>query len=1545
MNSKNQPVMNQRLQNNATDRSPRTSVQAAFREMRLVALFAALLAATQLAGAGTTTWVGGGADQNWSTSANWTTSGGSTPPGAADTVIFKGGGYPISTNVIGAVDNIVAASTAVSSLVFTNYGGAATNFHTTQINANQTLTVNGLVTVGFSGKVVTDNMSGPGNFTVNNIGGSFDVGGSSGSTETSTLTLADGTNAINASKLSIAESAGNNGRQCTLNLGNGVNVINADAVNAGTGKAQGTIQFAGAGGSLKIRDSTGAGRAVIVLGNSSSSGSSTARGSLLLAGHPADVLASLVEISGTNGSAGSGGATGTCTMDNGTLDATTIRMGENSPVNNTHPSSTGTLTIGGDPTNTATLIVNSPGGPGGGNFVVSTAVGPWTNDSGVFITTLTGAGTFNLNTNGIAQVYCSITEAAPTNNNGTINITGGTLNMEAATNTIGTPSIPIDNVTLDFATLMLSEDGSSLNVAVKTLTLNDTNVVDVAALPPIVQLPTTIPIFTYTSLATPFNLGLGSLPGNYHGFLTNDAVSTISLVITNGTVVVAKQDEWLGGVNNNWDVTTLNWTNAGFTVTNYAEADYVTFDDKANTGSVILLGNQHTPSGVTVTNNVLNYTFSGPGRLFGATSLVKSGTASLTLSESGGDGFAGGIIVHGGTLILDDVNSAISGGLAVDSGAVVQIGNNDARGSLPSGNLGDEGTLVFNRTDKVLLAMVIPGSGALTQSGSGKLSLSAVNTYTGNTTVGGGTLALSGPGSIAGALAIVKNAALDVSASDGTGSHFNALALTNGTLLVSNVLTTASSLSLTNSTISLQADASIGVGGQANIVATNLVAGGTANTIKVASIQNLVLSPPLPIVVPLISYTSATYGGGFNFGLIPPLSVGGYISNDVANSSVDLVITNAPQNITWNGGSSTDNYWSDAANWSGTATAAGDALFFDGTTRLNNTNDTAAGTIYTNITFNSAAGAFKLNGNSINFQGTLLNSSSVTQAVNLGFTLTGNCALDGGGGALAINGGVTNISGSTRTVALAGAGTLNDLWATNSGASGGGQLQFALGAAGGNWTILDGTGTGALVPVGNLHLAINGAASGGEFDFGTVTSAPNVDGGAGSVTLDGNNSSSIETFNLNKGTLKVNSMVMPGSGNGNLNVNGGTLVLGTNSFTGGTGAGGVVLTGTLNSGAIYSTNGGIFQVTARCSGTFTVNGGQLQCGTLQISAGTAASGNGAFNLDGGKLICTNVACGLTAGNGSATFNFNGGTLQANATSATFFKQNSFIPLALNVSTNGAIIDTAGFNDTIPFPLVTDPGLSGSPDGGLTKLGAGTLTLSAVNTYNGNTAVNAGTLLLSGSLGVGDVTVAASGTLAGTGTVGGRVTVNGTIAPGISNTIGTLTVSSNLTVASTGTNAMKLNKTSVTNDVLSVAGTLTYGGTLSLTNLAGTLAAGDSFKMFTAGTYSGAFARLLPATPGTGLVWNTNTLSTDGILRVATPVNTAPTNITAVVSGSQLNLSWPADHTGWRLQVQTNSASVGLRTNWSDVAGSTTVNNVSVTINPVNGCVFYRLIYP
>jgi len=46
-----------------------------------------------------------------------------------------------------------------------------------------------------------------------------------------------------------------------------------------------------------------------------------------------------------------------------------------------------------------------------------------------------------------------------------------------------------------------------------------------------------------------------------------------------------------------------------------------------------------------------------------------------------------------------------------------------------------------------------------------------------------------------------------------------------------------------------------------------------------------------------------------------------------------------------------------------------------------------------------------------------------------------------------------------------------------------------------------------------------------------------------------------------------------------------------------------------------------------------------------------------------------------------------------------------------------------------------------------------------------------------------------------------------------------------------------------------------------------------------------------------------------------------------------------------LQAQTNPVTVGLKSNWFDVPGSTTVSNITVTINPANGSVFYRMVYP
>jgi hypothetical protein len=56
------------------------------------------------------------------------------------------------------------------------------------------------------------------------------------------------------------------------------------------------------------------------------------------------------------------------------------------------------------------------------------------------------------------------------------------------------------------------------------------------------------------------------------------------------------------------------------------------------------------------------------------------------------------------------------------------------------------------------------------------------------------------------------------------------------------------------------------------------------------------------------------------------------------------------------------------------------------------------------------------------------------------------------------------------------------------------------------------------------------------------------------------------------------------------------------------------------------------------------------------------------------------------------------------------------------------------------------------------------------------------------------------------------------------------------------------------------------------------------------------------------------------------------------------MTWPADHTGWRLQVQTNSRATGLGTNWEDVDGAMT-NNVVLLLDYLSGSVFYRLVYP
>lgn len=75
------------------------------------------------------------------------------------------------------------------------------------------------------------------------------------------------------------------------------------------------------------------------------------------------------------------------------------------------------------------------------------------------------------------------------------------------------------------------------------------------------------------------------------------------------------------------------------------------------------------------------------------------------------------------------------------------------------------------------------------------------------------------------------------------------------------------------------------------------------------------------------------------------------------------------------------------------------------------------------------------------------------------------------------------------------------------------------------------------------------------------------------------------------------------------------------------------------------------------------------------------------------------------------------------------------------------------------------------------------------------------------------------------------------------------------------------------------------------------------------------------------------------------VETNSVPLTGTLANGSLQLSWPPDHTGWRLQMQTVPLSAGLGNNWVNVTGSTTLNATNLPIARTNGCVFFRLVYP
>jgi len=237
---------------------------------------------------------------------------------------------------------------------------------------------------------------------------------------------------------------------------------------------------------------------------------------------------------------------------------------------------------------------------------------------------------------------------------------------------------------------------------------------------------------------------------------------------------------------------------------------------------------------------------------------------------------------------------------------------------------------------------------------------------------------------------------------------------------------------------------------------------------------------------------------------------------------------------------------------------------------------------------------------------------------------------------------------------------------------------------------------------------------------------------------------------------------------------------------------------------------------------------------------------------------------------------------------------------------------------------------------------GALTLNSANVGNGQLfTVGDGTQLATLTLGGGGFTfsnglaISANASLKGSGTVNGNTTVNGSLVPGTS--VGALVFSTNLTLA--GATLMEIDKANSTNDSVAVLGSLTYGGTLTVTNLGGTLAPGDTSQLFSFTGSPGSFssAPTLPALDY-GLAW-TNTLATDGRIAVISTTVTPPTLSYSNSAPNVLTFSWTDG--SFKLQWQTNALGVGLSTNWVYYPGGAT-SPVNVTITTVIPSAFFRL---
>jgi autotransporter-associated beta strand protein len=979
---------------------------------------------------------------------------------------------------------------------------------------------------------------------------------------------------------------------------------------------------------------------------------------------------------------------------------------------------TGTQTLTGDNTYTGTTTINAGAGntlqlgDGGatgsvaGNVVDNGALVIDRSNTLIYGGVISGAGT--------------VTQAGT----GTTILTGANTFTGATTIGAGTLQIGNGGATGSIAGLSIVDHGA--------LVFNRSNVLTYAGLisgtGTVTQAGTGTTILTGANTftgGTTISVGTLQIGAGATGSITGDIVDNSALIFNRsgaltydgaisgtgtltkagtGTVTLTGDSTYLGGSTISTGTLQLgNGGTSGSVTGNIVDNGVLA----VNRGDALTLDGTISGTGTLTKSGSGTLTLTGDNTYAGATTITAGAGNTLQLGDGGNTGSVAGNIVDNGALVINRSNSLIYGGVVSGAGTLtqagtgttvltgantftgattissgtLQIGNGGTTGSIAGLSIVDDSALVFNRSNALTYAGAISGTGTVTQAGSNVLRLTGANTFTGGTTISSGTLQVGNgaTGSITGDIA------------NGSALIFNR----TGILTYGGDISGTGTVTKSGSgTLTLTGDNTY-TGNTTTSSTGSRLQGGAENAFSVVSAHTFGTGTFLDI-------------GGFDQG-IGSLAGAGRVTNAGADAATLTT-----------GGNGTSTTYSgiiqNEVSVTGLTKVGAGTLTLTGANTYTGATDVAGGTLQAGATnafaqtsaYTVASGAtLGLNNfsqviGSLAGAGTVTNGGAITRTLTAGGDNTSTVfsgVIQNGAGV-----GLTNLTKvGAGTLTLSGANTYTGATAVNVGTLQGGAVDaFAL-------TSAHTLAAGAILDLGGFNQTIASLAGAGTVTNAGLTAATLTTGAA--TTFSGVIQDGAELTGL----MKVGAGIAVLTGNntftGGITISAGTLQIGA-------GATGSIASDVVNSSALIFNRTGTLTYGGDISGTGTVT--KSGSGTLTFTGDNAYTGNTTISstgsrLQGGAENAFSSASAHTLGTG--TFLDIGGFDQSIGSLAGAGR-------VTNAGADAATLTTGGDGTSTTYSGIIQNEVSMT---GLTKVGAGTLTLSGANTFTGGTTISAGTL--------------------------------------------------------------------------------------------------------------------------------------------------------------------------------------------------------------------------